>query len=143
MTVRMRKGFAFVEFSNAADLHHSLTLHHSELNHRIINIEKSCGGNKGSDNRKEKLRQLQQEQIGKVCTTIDNILSESNIDPQLVGIDFKKKLCSFHPNMVQNALKVVSGKEVIPEGKKLAELDRLLSNRRAAMISKSSLHTTS
>lgn len=38
------KGVAFADLSDAQQLHKCLTLHHSVLGGRLINVEKSCGG---------------------------------------------------------------------------------------------------
>ena len=42
------KGVAFADLPDAQQLHKCLTLHHSVLGGRLINVEKSCGGNHSS-----------------------------------------------------------------------------------------------
>lgn len=49
------KGFAFVEFHNRKDFLSALKLHHSTLNGRKINVEKTVGGGGNSTDRKRKI----------------------------------------------------------------------------------------
>jgi hypothetical protein len=48
------RGSAFVQLSNAEQLHECLSLHHSVLHGRRINVEKSCGG-RNKESRADKL----------------------------------------------------------------------------------------
>lgn len=56
--IRMRKGFAFVEFDGedaARKLKVALRLHHSTFKNRKINIELTAGGGGNNENRRKKL----------------------------------------------------------------------------------------
>lgn len=58
--VRMRKGFAFMEFEGneaSKNLHIALRFHHSTLKYRKINVELTAGGGGNSAKRRKKLDQ--------------------------------------------------------------------------------------
>ena len=69
------RGAAFVEFSSAEQLYKCIALHHSMLNGRRINVEKSCGG-RNKEHRAMKIRQFKEEQQARVSQAIDRILRE-------------------------------------------------------------------
>lgn len=58
--IRMRKGFAFMEFEGdeaSKNLHLALRFHHSTLKYRKINVELTAGGGGNSAKRRKKLDQ--------------------------------------------------------------------------------------
>mmetsp|Transcript_30368 Transcript_30368/g.70969 ORF Transcript_30368/g.70969 Transcript_30368/m.70969 type:complete len:177 (+) Transcript_30368:245-775(+) len=97
---------AFVQVADPQILYACLRLHHTHLEGRRINVERSAGG-KG-DKRLEKLQQLRQEQSQHIVSVVDGILQEcydnrsiqkGELDDGVVA------LCQRHsPAVVQAAL---------------------------------------
>ena len=71
----MSKGTAFAVLEGARELHKCIALHHSLLNGRRINIEKSCGGS-NKDSRLARIKEKREEQDNTVRATIDRIMTE-------------------------------------------------------------------
>ena len=68
---------AFVEVCDDPELLYScLKLHHTHLEGRRINVERSAGGGKNSETRKAKLEQFRKDQIKHMEDTVDAILKE-------------------------------------------------------------------
>lgn len=59
------RGMAFIEANDPKILFECLKLHHTTLDGRRINVERTTGGGKTSEKRKEKIKQFRQEQQGK------------------------------------------------------------------------------
>lgn len=72
---RKSKGQAFVTLADAERQFKCLALHHTKLDGRVINVERSCGG-KNAGKRKEKIQGLREEQREVLRTTCDRILKE-------------------------------------------------------------------
>ena len=70
------RGMAFAELKDPEVLYECLKLHHTFLDGRRINIERSAGGSKNSDLRKEKLTKYRKEQEEYMSETVDKILTE-------------------------------------------------------------------
>lgn len=71
------RGMAFVEVHDDPELLYScLKLHHTHLNGRRINVERSAGGGKNSETRKNKLKQFREEQIKYMEETVNAVLEE-------------------------------------------------------------------
>jgi RNA recognition motif-containing protein len=70
------RGMAFVETTDPELLYACLKLHHTHLEGRRINVERTAGGSKNSEARKAKLSQLRKEQVEHMSETVDNMLSE-------------------------------------------------------------------
>lgn len=69
-------GIAFVELSNARDMHQCIAmLHHSTLRGRVINIEKSCGG-RNKQLRGERINNKRSEQQRKAEDCVDRVLQQ-------------------------------------------------------------------
>jgi len=92
-TTGVSRGAAFVELSSAEQLYQCIALHHSMLNGRRINVERSCGG-RNKEHRAMKIRQFKEEQYSKVSQAIDRILEEyeerglirvDDVSPELRG----------------------------------------------------------
>eukprot|EP00624_Nannochloropsis_granulata_P000695 evm.model.NODE_1278_length_22383_cov_20.731983.4 len=88
------RGQAFVTLIDAENQYKCLSLHHTKLDGRVINIERSCGG-KNMDKRKEKITALRGEQKVALQATCDRILKEKieagelkpgELDDQAVGL---------------------------------------------------------
>lgn len=82
---KLSRGTAFVEFEGPKELRKALNLHHSYLNGRRINIEKSCGG-KNKETRETRLETLRQEQMERDKLIMDNILKEYN-DKEVISLE--------------------------------------------------------
>ena len=70
------RGMAFVETSSPDLSYECLRLHHTTLDGRRINVERSAGGGKTSITRKEKINQSRQEQNQYLSDKVDNIIAE-------------------------------------------------------------------
>lgn len=79
---------------DAENQYKCLSLHHSKLDGRVINVERSCGG-KNVDKRKQKITALRDEQKEVLKSTCDRILQEKieagvlkkeELDEQAVGL---------------------------------------------------------
>ena len=66
---------AFVQLASAEDQHRCLSLHHSFLRGRRINVEKSCGG-RDKSKRADRLREQREEQRAKIESKIAGIAAE-------------------------------------------------------------------
>eukprot|EP00980_Cylindrotheca_fusiformis_P010870 scaffold2466_cov120-Cylindrotheca_fusiformis.AAC.6 len=72
------RGMAFCEVMNDDPelLYALLKLHQTYLNGRRINVERSAGGKKNSEKRKQKIQQYRKEQDEYFAEIVDNILNE-------------------------------------------------------------------
>lgn len=77
------RGQAFVTLIDAENQYKCLSLHHSKLKNRVINVERSCGG-RNLDKRKGKLQALRREQREAIETTCDRIVKEKTEAGQLL-----------------------------------------------------------
>jgi hypothetical protein len=67
------RGMAFVTVEAAAELHKVLALHHTKLDGRRINVERSCGG-RNKNQRSEKITAYRKEQASRAQDEIDQVL---------------------------------------------------------------------
>lgn len=97
------KGTAFVELEGARELHKCITLHHSKLKGRVINVEKSCGG-KNKESRTAKLTDKRNEQREKVKESTGKVLQEyhdnGTIDLSKMGENFRNEIYKYTPGFV-------------------------------------------
>lgn len=97
------KGMAFVELETAAEMYKCVALHHSILNGRMINIEKSCGG-KNKDVRKEKLTEKRHEQVQKLNESVERLLdtyaTQGVIQADKLGSEFEEKIFRLGPHVL-------------------------------------------
>lgn len=70
------RGMAFVETSNPEISYQLLKLHHTNLDGRRINVERSAGGGKNSEVRKEKISSYRKEQEEYMKETVDRIIAD-------------------------------------------------------------------
>lgn len=68
------RGMAFVETDTPELLYECLRMHHTHLDGRRINVERSAGGGKQSARRTEKLAAYRKEQDDLLSSTVDKIL---------------------------------------------------------------------
>ena len=70
------KGTAFVQLINAEQMYKCLSLHHTRLDGRIINVERSAGGRKNSSKRVNKITEARKEQEAIVLGAKERIINE-------------------------------------------------------------------
>lgn len=70
------KGMAFVEVTDPELLYACLKLHHTFLEGRRINVERSAGGKAHSESRKSKIQKLRSDQTTLFDSVIEAVLSE-------------------------------------------------------------------
>jgi RNA recognition motif-containing protein len=75
-TTHKFRGMAFIEVDTPEMLYGCLKLHHTMLKQRRINIERSAGGKRDSEARKEKLKRLRTEQSQHMEQTVQSIYQE-------------------------------------------------------------------
>jgi len=68
------KGMAFIEANDPEILFECLKLHHTTLDGRRINVERTTGG--GSNKRKEKIQKFRKEQQEYMAETVDKIIAD-------------------------------------------------------------------
>ena len=68
------RGMAFVEMNTSADMYKALALHHTVLNGRRINVEKSCGG--GKEAKRGRLESQRESQESAVREKIDAVIAD-------------------------------------------------------------------
>lgn len=68
------RGMAFVEVKSPELLYACLKMHHSELEGRRINVERSAGGGRKSESRKSKIQQYRQEQEDHMASVVKEII---------------------------------------------------------------------
>jgi RNA recognition motif-containing protein len=68
------RGMAFVELNDPETLYALLTLHHTFLKGRRINVERTTGG--GTETKKSKISTIRQEQLQYMQETVRNMLKE-------------------------------------------------------------------
>lgn len=93
------RGMAFVELSDPEMLYACLKLHHTMLDGRRLNVERSAGGKKNSTNRNEKIKQYRQEQEEYLAQVVDNILKEHQQRGEIQENEFDEgviALCKRH-----------------------------------------------
>eukprot|EP01034_Spumella_vulgaris_P021513 gene21513-27548_t len=124
------RGMAFVELEGARELHKCIALHHSRLQGRVINVEKSCGG-KNKTMRTEKIGEKRREQMLKVHESVDKVLLEFQdkgvLDVDSLGGEFKDKIHKYTPGFVAECLKIYSNLHA--ESRSLGSLDQILTSR--------------
>lgn len=102
------RGMGFVEVSDPELLYALLKLHHTHLDGRRINIERTAGGGKNSEARKNKLSQMRKEQEQYMSDTVDKLLSQHLSAGELEEKELDEgviSLCKRHsPAVVEAAL---------------------------------------
>jgi hypothetical protein len=120
------KGIGFVNLDNAADMFQCLTLHHSTLRGRKINVERSCGGS-DKHKRAEKLQEKRGAQAQALRDITERVLSDyaaKGLALDKMGAGFRDKLLRMSPAVVAVALQ--AWERVDSEQRSLAKLDQLL-----------------
>ena len=106
---RKSRGMAFVETTSDPELLYALLkLHHTHLNDRRINVERSAGGNKTSASRQKKLEQYRKEQAEYIAEHVENIINEHKKTGELQENELDEgvvELCKRHSaQVVEQAL---------------------------------------
>lgn len=103
------RGMAFIETKDADLMYSCLQLHHTYLDGRRINIEKSSGGRKGNKKREEKIKTRRKEQQEYFSNAVDNIFKEYEDNGMVKDGEFDDNvlnLCKRHaPSLVNETLK--------------------------------------
>ena len=102
------RGMAFVETTDPELLYAFLKLHHTSLDGRRINVERSAGGKKQSTARQSKLQQYRRDQADYMAQTVTQLLSQHVETGELRDDELDegvRGLCQRHsPATVENAL---------------------------------------
>ena len=69
------RGMAFVELNNTEDMHKGLSMHHSVLHGRRLNVEKSCGG-RNKEARQARIADFRNDQSKAVAEKIDAVVAD-------------------------------------------------------------------
>lgn len=77
------RGMAFVETDTPELLYECLRLHHTQLDGRRINVERSAGGGKSSGTRKEKINEFRKEQNQFISEKVDKIIADYKAQGEL------------------------------------------------------------
>ncbi|CAN0125869.1 unnamed protein product [Discosporangium mesarthrocarpum] len=87
------KGMAFVEVGNAITAYKCLALHHTRLDGRLINVERTSGGGKGCKSERIKEKRVEQKELMKelVSRVLKEAvkagrLGEGELDTEAVGV---------------------------------------------------------
>ena len=75
-TTKKSRGMAFVELSDPELMYSCLKLHHTMLEGRRMNVERTAGGGRNSDNRRSKIKQYRAQQEEYMTTVVANMLDE-------------------------------------------------------------------
>jgi RNA recognition motif-containing protein len=70
------RGIAFIETTDPEISYKCLSLHHTHLDGRRMNVERSAGGKKGSEVRKEKLDRFRKEQVDYMSGVVNRIIAD-------------------------------------------------------------------
>lgn len=70
------RGMAFLETTDPEVLYACLKLHHTHLDGRRINVERSAGGKRNSNTRQSKISQYRKEQEQHMSETVDKMLAD-------------------------------------------------------------------
>ncbi|KAL3907755.1 MAG: hypothetical protein SGILL_008746 [Bacillariaceae sp.] len=102
------RGMAFVQINDADPeyLYALLKCHQTYLKGRRINVERSAGGGKNSENRKTKLEQYKKDQVDFMANTVDSILSEFKTTGEIRDDELDDgviQLCRHHAGPVVRA----------------------------------------
>ena len=68
------RGTAFIEFDSESDVHTALRLHHSVMNGRRINVERTVGGGGSVEKRKQRLSDLRSRQGHQMQQTVETLI---------------------------------------------------------------------
>lgn len=70
------RGMAFLETNDPELMYACLKLHHTDIDGRRINVERSAGGNKSSETRKAKLKEYREEQTSYIGDIVDKMIAD-------------------------------------------------------------------
>lgn len=102
------KGMAFLQTYDPQIMYACLQLHHTYLNERRINVERSTGGKKDSKKRQDKLSSYRMEQKKFLSNTIDGMFREFIQNKKIEKEEFDdrtKELCKrYAPSIVHKTI---------------------------------------
>ncbi|GMI02200.1 hypothetical protein TrST_g14271 [Triparma strigata] len=97
------KGMGFIETTTPENLFELLALHHTNLDGRRINVERTAGKGGGKEKRQEKIRTFRKEQKEKMVETVEKVFKEYQERGEIKEgelDDMVKEVCSRHSVVV-------------------------------------------
>lgn len=122
------RGMAFVELNTTEDMHKGLSLHHSVLHGRRLNVEKSCGG-RNKDARQARIANFRDDQSKAVAEKIDAVIADFETRQVItragLGSLLLKRLHTFSARQVGDMLAEFENRP--KEQRTLKDLDQICS----------------
>ncbi|GMI16230.1 hypothetical protein TrLO_g2386 [Triparma laevis f. longispina] len=97
------KGMGFIETTTPENLFELLALHHTNLDGRRINVERSAGKGGGKEKRQDKIKSFRKEQKEKMVETVEKVFKEYQERGEIKEgelDDLVKEVCSRHSVVV-------------------------------------------
>ena len=109
------RGMAFVETTNPEISYHLLKLHHTHLDGRRINVEKSAGG--GKEARKEKIDSYRKEQQEYMSETVDRIIEDHKQKGELDDDELDEGVIALMKRHSANTVEIALAEYIEERGK--------------------------
>lgn len=109
------RGMAFVETTNPEISYHLLKLHHTHLDGRRINVERSAGG--GKEARKEKINSYRKEQQEYMSETVDRIIEDHKQKGELDDDELDEGVISLMKRHSANTVEIALAEYIEERGK--------------------------
>ena len=109
------RGMAFVETTNPEISYHLLKLHHTHLDGRRINVERSAGG--GKEARKEKINSYRKEQQEYMSETVDRIIDDHKQKGELDDDELDEGVIALMKRHSANTVEIALAEYIEERGK--------------------------
>ena len=109
------RGMAFVETTNPEISYHLLKLHHTHLDGRRINVEKSAGG--GKEARKEKINSFRKEQQEYMSETVGRIIEDHKSKGELDEDELDEGVIALMKRHSANTVEIALAEYIEERGK--------------------------
>ena len=109
------RGMAFVETTNPEISYHLLKLHHTHLDGRRINVEKSAGG--GKEARKEKINSFRKEQQEYMSETVGRIVEDHKSKGELDEDELDEGVIALMKRHSANTVEIALAEYIEERGK--------------------------
>ena len=109
------RGMAFVETTNPEISYHLLKLHHTHLDGRRINVERSAGG--GKEARKEKINSYRKEQQEYMSETVDRIIEDHKQKGELDDDELDEGVIALMKRHSANTVEIALAEYIEERGK--------------------------
>lgn len=109
------RGMAFVETTNPEISYHLLKLHHTHLDGRRINVEKSAGG--GKEARKEKINSYRKEQQEYMSEAVDRIVEDHKQKGELDDDELDEGVIALMKRHSANTVEIALAEYIEERGK--------------------------